>query len=105
MKELYEEEDSQGLIQVEASNAFNRVNRKNYLLNIQLLCTEITTVTFNCYVKEAKQCFSVWSNAKSLKVKDYHLSKIEFSDALSLRYGFRMKSEGVAAFVKGYNLS
>ena len=34
MKELYDEEESQGMIQVDASNAFNQLNRENLKMNI-----------------------------------------------------------------------
>ena len=34
MKELYDDEESQGRIQVDASNAFNQLNRKNLKMNI-----------------------------------------------------------------------
>ena len=54
MKELYDDEENQGLIQVDASNAFNLLNRKNLITNIQILCPEIATFTHNYYSKAAR---------------------------------------------------
>ena len=54
MKELYEDEKSQGLIQVDASNPFNLIDMKNLIMNIQVLCPEIATFTYNCYSKAAR---------------------------------------------------
>ena len=38
MKEFYDNEENQGLIQVDASNVSNLLNRKNLITNIQILC-------------------------------------------------------------------
>ena len=37
VEELYDDEESQDLIQMNASNVFNRLNRKNLLMNIHVL--------------------------------------------------------------------
>ena len=54
IKEIYEDEENHGLIQVDASNAFNLLNRKNLIKNIQILCPEIATFTHNCYANAAR---------------------------------------------------
>ena len=58
MKELCEDEATEGLIQVDATNAFNLLNRKNMLMNIQILCPEIATFTYNCYSLAARMFVS-----------------------------------------------
>ena len=54
MRELFEEEDTHGIIQVDAENAFNTINRKVLLRNIEILCPELSIYTWNCYIKPAK---------------------------------------------------
>ena len=58
MKELCDDEETQGLIQVDATNAFNLLNRKNLIMNIQILCPEIATFTYNCYSMAARMFVS-----------------------------------------------
>ena len=54
MYDLYQEEDSHGIIQVDANNAFNVINRNVFLHNIQILCPVISTFVRNCYLKPAR---------------------------------------------------
>ena len=49
MKELYEEENSEAVIMIDASNAFNSMNRAVALNNIQVLCPTIATYLINTY--------------------------------------------------------
>ena len=58
MKELYDDEELQGLIQVDASNKFYMLNRKNLIMNIQVLCPRIATFTYNCYSLAARMFVS-----------------------------------------------
>ena len=41
MCEIYEDDDTYGIIQVDANNAFNTINRNVFLHNINILCPEI----------------------------------------------------------------
>ena len=43
-----------GIIQVDDDNAFNRINRKVFLHNINYVCPEIVTFTMNCYATPAR---------------------------------------------------
>ena len=54
MVDIYEEEDTQGIIQVDANNAFNTINRKILLYNINIICPEIAIFTTNCYSVPAR---------------------------------------------------
>ena len=49
MTELFEEEDTDGLLLIDASNAFNTLNRKVLLHNIQYICPPMTKYVRNCY--------------------------------------------------------
>ena len=49
MKELYEEENSEAVIMIDASNAFISMNRAVALNNIQVLCPTIATYLINTY--------------------------------------------------------
>ena len=54
MSDMYEEEDTHGIIQVDANNAFNVINRNVFLHNIQIICPTISTFIRNFYVKPAR---------------------------------------------------
>ena len=49
IRELFTSDDSQGVLLVDAANAFNNINRQVALRNIQLLCPSIATVLINTY--------------------------------------------------------
>ena len=49
MKRIYDEETTNAVILVDASNAFNRLNRRAALHNIQYLCPPFSTVLINTY--------------------------------------------------------
>jgi len=49
MAELFEEPESQGVLLVDAENAFNSLNRKVVLHNIVYVCPALATVLNNCY--------------------------------------------------------
>ena len=49
MVDIIRDEECEGLIQVDANNAFNTINRKVLLNNIYYLCPEIAIFTSNCY--------------------------------------------------------
>ena len=54
MHDIYTDEDTHGIIQVDANNAFNTINRKMFLHNINILCPEIATFIKNCYQQPAR---------------------------------------------------
>ena len=49
MRTVFEAEDTDAILLVDASNAFNNLNRLVALHNIQYLCPTIATVLINCY--------------------------------------------------------
>ena len=49
MTELFEEEANGALLLVDASNAFNSINRNALLHNIKFLCPVIATYVLNSY--------------------------------------------------------
>ena len=54
MRIMFDEEETHGLIQVDADNAFNRINRNVFLHNIQIICPEIAQFVLNCYREPAR---------------------------------------------------
>ena len=49
MREIFEEEETDAVLFVDASNAFNSLNRNALLHNIQYLCPQIAIYVRNCY--------------------------------------------------------
>ena len=47
-------DSTHGFIQIDASNAFNSINRQILLHNVKILCPEIATYISNCYIKPAR---------------------------------------------------
>ena len=43
MHEIFNDENTHGIIQVDANNAFNTINRKSFMHNIKVICPEIAT--------------------------------------------------------------
>ena len=58
MKEIFEEDETEAVILVDASNAFNRLNRNIFIHNIKILCPEIATYIINSY-KNGSRLFIV----------------------------------------------
>ena len=54
MVDIFEDHNCQGIIQIDATNAFNTINRKVLLHNISYLCPEIAIFTINCYPLPAR---------------------------------------------------
>ena len=54
MRELFADEKTEAVLLVDASNAFNNLNRKVALLNISTLCPAIAKVLINCYRDNAR---------------------------------------------------
>ena len=49
VRSLFDSDECQGVLLVDASNAFNSLNRSTALLNIQSICPPISTILWNCY--------------------------------------------------------
>ena len=49
MREIYREEETDAVLLIDASNAFNCLNRKALLHNVQYLCPQLSTYVRNCY--------------------------------------------------------
>ena len=49
MHKIYEEEASEIILLVDASNAFNSVNRKTFLHNVGIICPPLAKFVQNCY--------------------------------------------------------
>ena len=54
MQSLFEAENTEAVLLVDASNALNSINRKAALHNIRILCPTISTILFNTYQAPAK---------------------------------------------------
>ena len=54
VREIFQEEDCDAVILVDASNAFNSINRKAMLHNIGILCPVMKTFAENCYSTSAR---------------------------------------------------
>ena len=49
MQLLYDDDDTEGILLVDAKNAFNSLNREAALHNVRFLCPSLATVLQNCY--------------------------------------------------------
>ena len=49
MHSIFEEESSEAVLLVDASNAFNSVSREAFLHNVSIICPPISTYVQNCY--------------------------------------------------------
>ena len=49
MRATFQDAATDAVIFVDASNAFNNLNRKVALLNVQFICPSIATILINCY--------------------------------------------------------
>ena len=49
MKEIFDDEQTDAVILVDASNAFNSLNRNAALHNIQILCPQFSTILISRY--------------------------------------------------------
>eukprot|EP00117_Sycon_ciliatum_P034485 scpid45796/ scgid4762/ len=54
MREIFQQDDTEGILFADASNAFNRLNRSVCLLNVQHLCPALAVVLTNTYRQPAK---------------------------------------------------
>ena len=49
LRKIFEQEETEAVMLVDASNAFNSINRKAFLHNVRIICPSIATFTINCY--------------------------------------------------------
>ena len=49
MSKIYKEEHTEAVLLVDAANAFNSVNRKVFLHNINIVCPSISIYVENCH--------------------------------------------------------
>eukprot|EP00794_Sanderia_malayensis_P019270 gene19270-biopygen16155 len=54
MHDIFEEEGTDALLLVDATNAFNSLNRRVLLNNIKFLCPPMATYVTNCYGKPSR---------------------------------------------------
>ena len=52
--DIFQNDDTEAVLLVDADNAFNSINRKAMLHNISIICPIITTFISNCYTKPAR---------------------------------------------------
>ena len=69
MKDIFEEEETDGLLLVDASNAFNSLNREALLHNIKYICPPMSQYVKYVTAMENHLVFL------SQEVKKYHLPK------------------------------
>ena len=51
MHQLYNEEKTEGVLSVDAENAYNAVNRKAFLHSVNIICSSISSFVHNWYSK------------------------------------------------------
>ena len=54
MRRMFEDEETEAILLVDASNAFNALNRKAALHNVQYICPELSTFLHNLYQGDAE---------------------------------------------------
>ena len=54
IRQVFNQDHAEGVLLIDASNAFNRLDREVALRNVQLLCPSIATVLINTYRDNAQ---------------------------------------------------
>ena len=54
MSDMYENNDTEAVLLVDAENPFNSINRKVLLHNTEYICPELATFIYNCYIIPAR---------------------------------------------------
>ena len=52
--DLFNDDNNHGILQIDASNAFNSINRQVVIHNMKILCPEFAVYIRNCYTKPAR---------------------------------------------------
>ena len=68
MHDTFGAEDVDAVLLVDASNAFNRLNREACMRNVAHLCPAITPVIINCY-RPGTQLACLWGVSASCRMK------------------------------------
>ena len=53
MQDIFANEDTKAILLIDTENAFNSINQKVMLHNLNFICPIITTYITNCYIKPA----------------------------------------------------
>ena len=53
LRTIFQQEETEAVMLIDASNAFNSINRKAFLHNVKVICPSIATFTNNCYSSSA----------------------------------------------------
>ena len=69
MNQIFNEEDSEAVLLIDASNAFNAVNRKLFLHNVSVICPEIAVFVRNYYSLPSRLFIIGGSELKSCEGK------------------------------------
>jgi len=67
MNEIFNENDTEAVLPVDAENAFNSINRKTLLHNIEFICPSIARFIYNCYIIPARLFIVGGKELKSLE--------------------------------------
>ena len=54
LRTIFQQEETEAVILIDASNAFNSINRKAFFHNVKVICPSIATFTNNCYSSPAR---------------------------------------------------
>ena len=54
MKDIFQQEDTEAVLLIDAANAFNSINRKAFVHNVCIICPEISMYVENCYNKPSR---------------------------------------------------
>ena len=54
MRDFFANKDTEAVLLIDAENAFNSINRKVMLHNLNFICPIITTYITNCYITRAR---------------------------------------------------
>ena len=65
MHSIFDEENTEAVLLIDAGNAFNAINRKVLLHNVRIVCPEIATYVYNCYATSARLFIFGGSELKS----------------------------------------
>ena len=65
MQKMYTNEDMEAILMIDASNAFNSLNRIAAMHNMQRLCLSLARVFMNTYGKPIRLLVSVWGEVLS----------------------------------------
>ena len=54
LRTIFQQEETEAVMVIDAFNAFNSINRKAFLHNVKVICPSIATFTNNCYSSPAR---------------------------------------------------